>query len=180
MVYPQPYRLGRHPTMLTACCGTFVPHASPHERLIRAKLPTETKNTGRTMNNGCRKIAKHVMPMILKRYRDAAGLSQQQLADYAEVSKGFISALEGRAQRPQCRYADYACEGVRRPPRRTAGRRCGRNGKKKCRHSEDGLLGPASSRTAFTLSLQATLRTVTAKNRTTFSGKVLHPHGGNR
>ena len=35
------------------------------------------------------------MPMILRRYRDAAGLSQQQLADYAEVSKGFISALEG-------------------------------------------------------------------------------------
>ena len=33
--------------------------------------------------------------MILRRYRDAAGLPQQQLADYAEVSKGSISALEG-------------------------------------------------------------------------------------
>lgn len=47
------------------------------------------------MNNGCGKIAKHVMPMILRRYRDAAGLPQQQLADYAEVSKGSISAREG-------------------------------------------------------------------------------------
>ena len=47
------------------------------------------------MNNGCGKIAKHVMPMILRRYRDAGGLPQQQLADYAEVSKGSISALEG-------------------------------------------------------------------------------------
>ena len=35
------------------------------------------------------------MPMILRRYRDAAGLPQQQLADYAEVSKGSISAREG-------------------------------------------------------------------------------------
>jgi transcriptional regulator with XRE-family HTH domain len=177
LVHPQPYRLGRHPTMLTACCETLAPHASPHERLIRAKLPTETKNTGRTMNNGCGKIAKHVMPMILRRYRDAAGLPQQQLADYGEASKGFISALEGGHSVPN---VDMLITLARRPPRRTAGRRCGRNGKKKCRHSEDGLLGPASSRTAFTLSLQATLRTVTAKNRTTFSGKVLHPHGGNR
>ena len=40
-------------------------------------------------------ITKHVMPMILRRYRDAAGLPQQQLADYAEVSKGSISAREG-------------------------------------------------------------------------------------
>lgn len=47
------------------------------------------------MNNGCGKIAKHVMPMILRRYRDAAGLPQQQLADYGEASKAFISALEG-------------------------------------------------------------------------------------
>ncbi len=47
------------------------------------------------MNSGCGKIAKHVIPMILRRYRDAAGLSQQQLADYGEVNKGFISALEG-------------------------------------------------------------------------------------
>lgn len=35
------------------------------------------------------------MPMIIRRYRDAAGLSQQELADYTDVSKGFISALEG-------------------------------------------------------------------------------------
>ena len=47
------------------------------------------------MNNGCGKIAKHVMPMILRRYRNAAGLPQQQLADYGEASKGFISVLEG-------------------------------------------------------------------------------------
>ena len=47
------------------------------------------------MKNERTKITKHVMPMILRRYRDAAGLPQQQLADYAEVSKGFISALEG-------------------------------------------------------------------------------------
>ena len=47
------------------------------------------------MNNGCGKIAKHVMPMILRRYRDAAWLPQQQLADYGEASKGFISVLEG-------------------------------------------------------------------------------------
>ena len=40
-------------------------------------------------------ITKHVMPMILRHYRDAAGLPQQQLADYAEVSKGSISAREG-------------------------------------------------------------------------------------
>ena len=33
--------------------------------------------------------------MILRRYRDAAGLPQQQLADYGEASKAFISALEG-------------------------------------------------------------------------------------
>jgi len=35
------------------------------------------------------------MPMIIRRYRDTAGLSQQELADYVDVSKGFISALEG-------------------------------------------------------------------------------------
>ena len=57
------------------------------------------------MNNGCGKIAKHVMPMILRRYRDAAGLPQQQLADYGE---GFHLRTGGRAQRPQCGYADYA------------------------------------------------------------------------
>ena len=35
------------------------------------------------------------MPTILRRYRDLAGLSQQELADSIGVSKGFISALEG-------------------------------------------------------------------------------------
>ena len=35
------------------------------------------------------------MPAIIKRYRNQAGLSQQQLADSVGVSKGFISALEG-------------------------------------------------------------------------------------
>ncbi len=35
------------------------------------------------------------MPDVLKRHRNVAGLSQQQLADSVGVSKGFISALEG-------------------------------------------------------------------------------------
>lgn len=35
------------------------------------------------------------MPEVLRRYRDKAGLSQQDLADSIGVSKGFISALEG-------------------------------------------------------------------------------------
>lgn len=35
------------------------------------------------------------MPDVLKRHRNTAGLSQQQLADSVGVSKGFISALEG-------------------------------------------------------------------------------------
>ena len=47
------------------------------------------------MKKGRESIAKQAMPMILRRYRDAAGLSQQQLADIADVSKGFISGLEG-------------------------------------------------------------------------------------
>ena len=81
------------------------------------------------MNNGCGKIAKHVMPMILRRYRDAAGCPQQQLADYGEASKGFISALEGGHSVPNVDML-ITLAGVRRPPRRTAGRRCGRNGKK--------------------------------------------------
>ena len=34
------------------------------------------------------------MPTVIKRYRNQAGLSQQQLADSIGVSKGFISALE--------------------------------------------------------------------------------------
>lgn len=35
------------------------------------------------------------MPEVLRRYRDKAALSQQDLADSIGVSKGFISALEG-------------------------------------------------------------------------------------
>jgi len=41
------------------------------------------------------KIVKRFMPIIIKRYRNQAGLSQQQLADSVGVSKGFISTLEG-------------------------------------------------------------------------------------
>ena len=41
------------------------------------------------------KIARRFMPIIIRRYRNQAGLSQQQLADSVGVSKGFISALEG-------------------------------------------------------------------------------------
>ncbi len=42
-----------------------------------------------------KEIIKRYMPIILRRYRDVVGFSQQQLADYLGVSKGFISALEG-------------------------------------------------------------------------------------
>lgn len=41
------------------------------------------------------KITRRFMPEVLRRYRDKAGLSQQDLADSIGVSKGFISALEG-------------------------------------------------------------------------------------
>lgn len=41
------------------------------------------------------KIARRFMPDVIRRYRNLAGLSQQQLADSVGVSKGFISALEG-------------------------------------------------------------------------------------
>ena len=41
------------------------------------------------------KITHRYMPTILRRYRDLAELSQQELADSIGVSKGFISALEG-------------------------------------------------------------------------------------
>lgn len=40
------------------------------------------------------KIARRFMPRVIKRYRNQAELSQQQLADSLGVSKGFISALE--------------------------------------------------------------------------------------
>ena len=41
------------------------------------------------------RITRHYMPRVIRRYRDSAGLSQQELADSMGVSKGFISALEG-------------------------------------------------------------------------------------
>ena len=41
------------------------------------------------------KVVHLLMPAVLRRYRDLAGLSQQELADSIGVSKGFISALEG-------------------------------------------------------------------------------------
>jgi transcriptional regulator with XRE-family HTH domain len=41
------------------------------------------------------KIARRFMPTVIRRYRNRAGLSQQQFADSVGVSKGFISALEG-------------------------------------------------------------------------------------
>lgn len=40
------------------------------------------------------KITRRFMPDVLRRYRDKAGLSQQELADSIGVSKGFISVLE--------------------------------------------------------------------------------------
>jgi transcriptional regulator with XRE-family HTH domain len=40
------------------------------------------------------KITRRFMPAIIKHYRNQAGLSQQQLADSAGISKGFISSIE--------------------------------------------------------------------------------------
>ena len=40
------------------------------------------------------KIAKVFMPFVLRRFRDAAGLSQQELCDRVGISKGFYSSLE--------------------------------------------------------------------------------------
>ena len=39
-------------------------------------------------------IARRYLPVILRRYRDAAGLSQQDLVNIVGVSKGFYSSLE--------------------------------------------------------------------------------------
>jgi transcriptional regulator with XRE-family HTH domain len=39
-------------------------------------------------------LAKTFMPVILRRYRDAAGLSQQQLADSVGIAKSYVSSLE--------------------------------------------------------------------------------------
>ena len=41
------------------------------------------------------KIVYRFMPIIIRRFRDASGFSQQEFADRLGVSKGFISALEG-------------------------------------------------------------------------------------
>ena len=39
-------------------------------------------------------LAKLFMPAVLRRYRDAAGLSQQQLADSVGIAKSYVSSLE--------------------------------------------------------------------------------------
>lgn len=39
-------------------------------------------------------LAKTFMPGVLRRYRDAAGLSQQELADSVGIAKSYISFLE--------------------------------------------------------------------------------------
>ena len=38
-------------------------------------------------------IAKRFMPCVLRRYRDAAGLSQQALADRIGIDKSYVSSL---------------------------------------------------------------------------------------
>lgn len=39
-------------------------------------------------------LAKTFMTAVLRRYRDAAGLSQQELADSVGIGKSYISSLE--------------------------------------------------------------------------------------
>ena len=39
-------------------------------------------------------LAKTFMPAVLRRYRDAAGLSQQELADRVGIAKSYVSSLE--------------------------------------------------------------------------------------
>lgn len=39
-------------------------------------------------------LAKTFMPGVLRRYRDAAGLSQQELADSVGIAKSYVSSLE--------------------------------------------------------------------------------------
>ncbi len=39
-------------------------------------------------------LAKTFMPLVIRKYRDAAGLSQQELADSVGIAKSYISALE--------------------------------------------------------------------------------------
>ena len=40
------------------------------------------------------RLAKTFMPAVIRRYRDAAGMSQQELADQVGISKSYISSLE--------------------------------------------------------------------------------------
>ena len=40
------------------------------------------------------KITRQFMPGIIRRYRDKAGLSQQQAADAAGISKGYLNGME--------------------------------------------------------------------------------------
>ena len=40
------------------------------------------------------KLAKTFMPAVIRRYRDAAGLSQQELADQVGISKSYVSSRE--------------------------------------------------------------------------------------
>lgn len=40
------------------------------------------------------KITRQFMPIIIRRYRDKAGLSQQQAADAAGISKGYLNGME--------------------------------------------------------------------------------------
>lgn len=39
-------------------------------------------------------LAKQFMPAVIRRFRDAAGLSQRDLADSVGISKSYISSLE--------------------------------------------------------------------------------------
>ena len=39
-------------------------------------------------------LAKTFMPAVIRRYRDAAGLSQQELADRVGIAKSYVSSLE--------------------------------------------------------------------------------------
>lgn len=45
-------------------------------------------------------LAKTYMPIILKRYRNAAGISQRELARRAGICKSYISSLESGLRAP--------------------------------------------------------------------------------
>ena len=72
------------------------------------------------------KIAKQYMPGILRRYRDAAGLSQQDLVDIVGISKGFYSSLEMGRRVPNL---DMLIK-IAKACRRNAGCGSGSSGKK--------------------------------------------------